>query len=727
MTPLIKVDTEKCNNCHSCIAVCPVKSCIDGSGGKVSVIADRCLGCGRCVHICASHARSINDDAEAFFEELDAQSPMVVIIPPSAVTVFDDIFRLIGFLKSSRVLAVFDVSFGAELAVKSYIEYARKEMPQIIISQSCPAVVNYCELYAPHLIKYLAPVHSPMLHTAIMIKNYFPALANAKIAALSPCAAKKREIEETGYVDFNVSLVRFKEILAQRCIDVNEFAPRDFDGPMAERAVSFSSPGGLKKTLVRDVPSISSKIRRIEGPLTVYKYLDDIPKMLEGGAAPLLIDCLSCSAGCNGGPCTGNFGLPIATLEAKIEARISEQKRRNKLAFGMNRIKGEVRRYWKPEIYNRSYTDCSENFSDYHKPTQKDLDVIYHKMKKTTESDFLNCAACGYWGCQGMAEAIFNKLNRVENCHHYLKKEISERLKEHQSILQYVRDGVFLMASNGIILPSYSRALEEIFRRDRLAGVHIMTVLSGFLRKEKLEEISEFIDKAFDVSLPDSELQKENPLWEVDALFANLDGGFDVRRMRFAIERIGDGKAIERLLVVVRDGGVVETESDNDITAVTDDKTAADGGVADEKNLIFRFDKIENNFNHFVKNEDLKAILFALAEKCFLFCSPADDKRGKESMSFDAYFKGGDAYVSCCYDGAEVNTDKVVALAVVNGLLAESEAASVSNKGKLNFFIRMAFSDIKDKLKAIRCRKILFSNKNGSCRLTLVLPKEVMQ
>ena len=168
---------------------------------------------------------------------------MVVMIAPSAVAVFDDIFRLIGFLRSCGVKAVFDVAFGAELTAKSYLEYARKENPKLIISQPCPAIVNYCELYAPHLIPYLAPVHSPMLHTAIMIKHFFPQYANAKIAVISPCAAKKREFEETGHVDFNVTMVRFKSILKQRHINLDDYQASDFDGPMAERAVSFSSPG----------------------------------------------------------------------------------------------------------------------------------------------------------------------------------------------------------------------------------------------------------------------------------------------------------------------------------------------------------------------------------------------------------------------------------------------------------------------------------------------------
>jgi hypothetical protein len=677
----------------------------------------------------------MNDDTEAFFEALEANTPMIVLIAPSAVTVFDDIFRLISFLKSRGVLAVFDVAFGAELTAKSYIEYARKEKPKTIIAQPCPAIVNYCELYAPHLIQYLAPVHSPMLHTAIMIKNFFPELADAKIAALSPCAAKKREFEETGYIDFNVALIRLKEVIEQRYIDLHDFTPCDFDGPMAERAVSFSSPGGLRDTVVRDMPALSPKIRRIEGSSTVYKYLNDIPRMLEENVAPFLIDCLSCSTGCNGGPGTGNYGLPVAMLERRIEERLKKQKQRNKLIFGINRVKGELSHYWKPGIYSRSYKDCSENLSGYRKPTQKDLDIIYHKMKKTTESDFLNCAACGYGNCRGMAEAIFNKLNRVENCHHYLKKEIDERLHEHQSILQYVRDGIFLLESNGRILPSYSKALEEIFRRDILAGVPIMTVFSGFFDKEKLKEISAFMDKVFDVSVPDNELQKENPLKEVKAQFANLDGGFDTHCLHFAIERIGDGNTIQKLLVIVRDGGIGGITAGNtantvqsEAVEVKDNSVPANGEPVPggAKNLISEFNKIENKFNTFVKNKELKSVLSAFVEKWLLFCAPDSEKYNDEGISVDAYTDGGNVHILCCRGHARMDINKLIARSAADGLITE-DTANFSMREKLNYLLKIEFSDIKDKLKGFSCRKIQFSNKKNSCVLNLVFPKEILQ
>jgi hypothetical protein len=626
---------------------------------------------------------------------------------PSIVTVFDDVFRLAGFLKSCGVLAFFDVAFGAELTVRSYLEYAREANPRIIIAQPCSAIVNYCEMYAPGLLKYLAPVHSPMLHAAIMIKNYYPEYAGAKIAAISPCVAKKREFEETGYIDFNVTMTGLKSYLEKKNIDINGFDPCDFDGPMPERAVSFSSPGGLKTTILRDATALAGKIRQVEGTSTVYKYLDSIPVMLEEGVAPFIVDCLSCSAGCNGGPGTPNFDRPVDSLENRIEERLKEQTRRNRHIFG-NRIKGEINRFWKPGLYGRSYKDCSENLSGYRIPTEKDLNLIYYRMKKTGESDFLNCAACGYGSCRGMAEAIFNGLNRPENCHLYLKKEVDERLHEHRSILEYVREGIFLLDSGWRILPSYSKALEEIFRRDMLAGLPVMEIFSGFFSKEKLKEIEAFLDEAFDISVPYSEIQNAILQEGTEASFVNLDGGFDKRLLYFAVERIGDEKTVQKLLVIVRDGSASGAVKNGNA-----EKTEPSPAV---------FKQIEGSLAGFSGNRTLRLALQALAEKCLAFCATplgrmAPGKAAGERISFNARYGGERLYVSCRHNGAGLDGGKVARAA------GEADTANRSERETARLFYRLCLSGITGELKSLSCVGIQIANKKDYCRLDLVFLK----
>jgi len=190
MAPVIKLDQDKCVNCHMCIAVCPVKYCIDGSGEKVAINADLCIGCGSCIAACTQHARTIGDDVDAFVEALGRGEKMVAVAAPALASSFPGTYkRVLGWLKKAGVAACFDVGFGAELTVKSYVEHLRSNKPKLVISQPCPAIVSYIEVYRPDLLSYLAPADSPMLHTIKMIRDYYPEYRSHRILILSPCAA----------------------------------------------------------------------------------------------------------------------------------------------------------------------------------------------------------------------------------------------------------------------------------------------------------------------------------------------------------------------------------------------------------------------------------------------------------------------------------------------------------------------------------------------------------
>ncbi len=172
---VVEVDSALCVNCHKYISVCPVKYCNDGSGDYVKINPNTCIGCGSCIEACTHKARKYVDDFKNLINDIIAGEKIVAILAPASAASFPDLYlQLKGFLKELGVDANFDVSFGAELTVKSYIEYIKEFHPKTVIAQPCPAIVSYIEIYRPELLKYLAPADSPMLHTIKMIKRFYP-------------------------------------------------------------------------------------------------------------------------------------------------------------------------------------------------------------------------------------------------------------------------------------------------------------------------------------------------------------------------------------------------------------------------------------------------------------------------------------------------------------------------------------------------------------------------
>ena len=472
---VISVDKEKCVNCQRCIAVCPVKMCNNGSGDYVDFDEKLCIGCGSCIGACTHGARKGIDDSELFFDSLKKGEKIVAIVAPAAIVSFrGKDLELNGFLKSLGVEAVFDVSFGAELTTKSYVEYIKNKNPDCVISQPCPALVSFIETYRPELIKYLAPADSPMLHCAKMIKEFYTKYTGYKIAAISPCYAKRREFDETGICDYNVTMRSIQSYMEEKNIRIDSFPKVEYENPAAERGVLYSTPGGLMRTAERFVPSISEKTRKIEGNPKVFHYLAKFSEANKNKKPCFtLIDCLNCENGCNEGAGTTNKGMHLDEMESFVENRMHdrrsywEQKGHSKKS-ALKKLNKAIDEFWKPGLYDRTYVDRSAYFHQKIKePSQEEIQKIYRDMYKKTEADILNCGACGYEDCEQMAVAIYNGLNRPENCTHYtniLKDIMNEQHQEEvkQSVRKVVETGSEKLTENGRDVQTLATAARDM-------------------------------------------------------------------------------------------------------------------------------------------------------------------------------------------------------------------------------------------------------------------------
>ena len=449
--------------------------CNNGSGDYVDFDEKLCIGCGSCIEACTHGARKGIDDAELFFDSLKKGEKIVAIVAPAAIVSFrGKDLELNGFLKSLGVEAVFDVSFGAELTTKSYVEYIKNKNPDCVISQPCPALVSFIETYRPELIKYLAPADSPMLHCAKMIKEFYTKYTGYKIAAISPCYAKRREFDETGICDYNVTMRSIQSYMEEKNIRLDSFPKVEYENPAAERGVLYSTPGGLMRTAERFVPSISEKTRKIEGNPKVFHYLAKFSEANKNKKPCFtLIDCLNCENGCNEGAGTTNKGMHLDEMESFVENRMHErrsyweQKGHSKKS-ALKKLNKAIDEFWKPGLYDRTYVDRSAYFRQKIKePSQEEIQKIYRDMYKKTKADILNCGACGYEDCEQMAVAIYNGLNRPENCTHYtniLKDIMNEQHQKEvkQSVRKVVETGSEKLTENGRDVQTLATAARDM-------------------------------------------------------------------------------------------------------------------------------------------------------------------------------------------------------------------------------------------------------------------------
>lgn len=434
---------DKCIGCNRCISVCScIGACIaEEKDGKkrIAVNSDKCVACGACFDACEHLAREYLDDTERFFEDLKKGEKISILIAPAFRANYPNEYeRVLGGLKQLGVNRMINVSFGADITTWGYLNYINQYDFKGGISQPCPAVVGYIERYIPSLIPKLFPVQSPVMCAAIYAKKEMG--VTDKLAFISPCIAKKQEIDDPnngGYISYNVTFdhlmkyIKEHKISGQNCTDEIEYGLGSI----------YPTPGGLKENVYWFLGE-SVFIRQIEGEKHMYEYLEkNKNKIAEDKTPYLFIDALNCGQGCLYG--TGiepekeeNDDALYALL--KIREECKKDKGMNAWAKKLSpkqRLKKLNKQFehLKLEDYLRKYTDRSAQCT-HQMPDERQLEEVFASMNKTTkESRGINCAACGYNTCKEMAVAIFNGFNNKENCVHYIKHEVEvekEKAKE---------------------------------------------------------------------------------------------------------------------------------------------------------------------------------------------------------------------------------------------------------------------------------------------------------
>lgn len=426
---------NNCIGCNKCISACPVLLANVIGEGRINVDSTVCIKCGHCFSACKHNAREYEDDTQTFLSDLKAGKKLSVIVAPAFKANYPKEYSLVfGYLKQLGVSAIYPVSFGADITTWVYIKYLKETKKTGMISQPCPAIVNYVERHHPELIDWLMPVHSPMMCEAVYLKKYMD--VKEDLVFLSPCIAKKDEIDDPnthGLVKYNVT---FSNLIHEIGTAYKSASSCDEDGAYG-LGCRYPLPGGLAENVRFFLGDVS--VYQVEGEEKAYRFLDTYAK--RNGARPFLVDILNCGEGCLRGTGTDKTLDPVtiasAINSAKEEALTREVKkhgfRKRKRVSPWSTFATPEERWdaldrqfaeLRLEDFKREYTNkCSDSKSA--SVTEKN-EIFNLMLKTTTEERSVDCGCCGYHSCTEMVEAIHAGVNCKENCIYYDKKLAEE-------------------------------------------------------------------------------------------------------------------------------------------------------------------------------------------------------------------------------------------------------------------------------------------------------------
>ncbi len=418
MQNIISVIADKCVGCGACMKACPApeangfKTLPDGR--KVCEINDdKCIVCGKCLSACPHDARDYDDDIDKFFKAIN-QKRVALLVSPAIKTAFPDTWaEVLKWLKQEGVFAIYDLSLGGDICSWTTLKAVKDNKIKYVISSHCPAAVNYVLTYRQDLIPDLSPVYSPAFCMAVYLHTYLK--NNFSIAYLSSCLASKTEDPDGNLIEFHLTFKRLEEYLSRKKVilrKAGDGAPvYNFDDEIGTTGGMLIRPAGLRDNIWAREPEVNVSS---ESGSSVYD------RIVEFGATPkhvhpVIFDALSCERGCAAGP---GADIDVNSFRLQDILRLEELDAKSRRKTGiMNGPDKQYKRF--DETFNmKSFMrEFKANGEGTGRIADADLNSAYMKMGLVSdESRKYNCRACGNKTCRDMAEKIFRGQEIPEHC-----------------------------------------------------------------------------------------------------------------------------------------------------------------------------------------------------------------------------------------------------------------------------------------------------------------------
>ena len=472
---IISFNATKCKHCYKCVRYCDVKAVMI-KDERAEIMDDHCILCGHCLTVCPQEAKTLSSDLAQVKAMIEEGFQVVASIAPSymAILKYHHLGQVKDALEKLGFCDVRETSEGAAFVTHEYERLIEEGTMDNIITTCCPSANDLIEMYYPDLVKYMAPVVSPMIAHGKLIKHEMG--EETKVVFIGPCIAKKKEAQDPRHDQVIDAVLNFKDIenwLEEKKIDITQCEDKAFTAfdPAVNRLYPVTS-GIISSVMANDHHDQYHKFYVHD----VTNCIDLCESLQKGDIHHCFIEINSCAGGCIKGPAGSNEDISRFKAKLDLEATITRDPVPSaileKASQGVSFDKA---------FLDRSLKDAL--------PSQEEITEILHKTGKYRPEDQLNCGACGDPTCRDKAIAVYQHKAELEMCIPFMHSK-AESLS---NLVMETSPNAVIMVDKDMKIIEFSQRSSEFFGVPRSQAL-----------KKYLYEImpTENVEKVFETHRP---------------------------------------------------------------------------------------------------------------------------------------------------------------------------------------------------------------------------------
>jgi len=297
-----------------CMEVCPVDAIDKDAEGHAIINEEKCILCGKCLESCPFGAIMERSHLVDILKAMQNKKELIALVAPALAGQFQAEWKqILEAVQYAGFAKVVEVAEGADTCAENEAkewEALMKDGQPIMTTSCCAAYTNLAKKHLPNISEYVSHTKTPLYYTAEKVRKENP---EALLVFISPCVAKRGEVEASEFIDFNMSVEELGTFMVAKGIEISQIDANNIKLHASDDGRGFAMTGGVteavKKYLSDDTEIKAELINGI-----TKSEVKKLKRLKPEKAGFNFLEVMACEGGCVNG-CNTIARCAVATRQ----------------------------------------------------------------------------------------------------------------------------------------------------------------------------------------------------------------------------------------------------------------------------------------------------------------------------------------------------------------------------------------------------------------------------